>query len=90
MAVTGLLTVACADEPDRNTLAQAIINATLSDPETSVTPDEALCIADELLASNLSDTTLAGLAEDFANPMVLETEVNRIEPVVEAAALTCR
>ena len=80
----------CATRPSPERLAEAILDSTADDPENAVTPEEALCIANELLATGLSDTTLDGLASDFTNPSVLETEVDDVEPAVAAAALTCR
>jgi hypothetical protein len=84
------LTTACASRPSHQELTDAIILAVGDEPDITLTSDEAGCIATELLASNLSDTTLAGLAEDFDNPEVLETEVNDLEPLITAAANTCR
>lgn len=80
----------CATRPSAERLAEAILASTAEDPDNALTPEEALCIADELLATGLSDTTLDGLASDFTNPRVLETEVDDVEPAVTAAALVCR
>lgn len=82
--------VACASEPSVEELARAILVATNADPEVELTADQASCIAAELLASDLSDTTLSGLADNFDNPEVLETELDDVEPLVAAAAVTCR
>lgn len=91
LLVLGTVTLsACATRPSSERLAEAILASTADDPDNAVTPEEALCIADELLATGLSDTTLDGLASDFTNPRVLETEVSRVEPAVTAAALACR
>lgn len=81
---------ACATEPSQDELTEAILVATNADPDLDLTEAQARCIAGELLASNLSDTTLAGLAEDFDSPEVLETEVDDVEPLVAAAAIACR
>lgn len=82
--------VACASVPSEQELARAILVATNADPEVDLTADQASCIAAELLASDLSDTTLSGLAEDFDNPEVLETELDDVEPLVAAAAVICQ
>ena len=82
--------VACATRPSAQELTDAIIIATLAEPGIDLTPAEAACIASELLNSDLSDTTLSGLAKDFDNPEVLETELNDVEPQVLAAAAACR
>ena len=57
--------------------------------KVALSADKAACIAKALLASNLSDTTLSGLAQDFTSPQVLETEAKDVEPAVEAAAQHC-
>ena len=82
--------VACATRPSEQELTDAIILATDAEPGIDLTPAEAACIASELLLSDLSDTTLSGLAKDFDNPEVLETELNDVEPQVLAAAAACR
>lgn len=81
---------ACATEPTEEELAESILAATDGDPTFQLTEERARCIARELLASDLSDTTLSGLAENFDRPEVLETEVDDVEPLVAAAALVCR
>lgn len=91
MAAAGVvLLAACASDPTEENLAQAILVATEANPGLAVTEEQARCIARELLASKLSDTTLSGLADDFDSPEVLETEVDDVEPLVAAAALACR
>lgn len=90
VVVLAALLAACASDPSEENLAEAILVATDANPGLVVTEEQALCIARELLASNLSDTTLSGLADDFDSPEVLETEVDDVEPLVAAAALACR
>ena len=80
---------ACATTPTQDELTEAILVATNAEPNVELTSEQAACIAAELLNSGLSDTTLSGLAEDFDNPEVLETEVDDVEPLVTAAALAC-
>ena len=89
-AVVGLLLlVGCADRPASADLADAILAAAEDDPTVVVTADEARCIAERLLDSGLSDTTLEGLAEDFDSPVVLSAEIDRVEPTVAEAATIC-
>lgn len=89
-AVVGILLIAaCAERPATESLADAIVEAAAQDPTLDVTGDQARCIADHLLGSGLSDTTLEGLAEDFRNPEVLSAERDRVEPAVADAALEC-
>lgn len=85
---TGLVT-GCAEQPQASELADAILDAANQDPTVEVSADQARCIADELLGSGLSDTTLEGLAENFDSPEVLADEIDDVEPTVAAAALNC-
>ncbi|MFV0258755.1 MAG: hypothetical protein ACK5PP_09945 [Acidimicrobiales bacterium] len=80
----------CASRPSEGDLADAILSATADDPAVDVSEDTARCIARQLLDSDLSDTTLEGLAENFDAPQVLETELDRVEPVVTQAAAACQ
>ena len=86
--VVGL--VACASRPSEQELTDAIIAAVGAEPTIDLSADQARCMAKELLAGNLSDTTLSGLAKDFDNPEVLKTELDDVEPQVSAAANVCR
>ena len=80
----------CGSRPSEDTLAQAILTAANSSSSTvSVSPDQARCIARSLLASKLSDTTLTGLAKDFDQPQVLESEADQVEATVSSAAQQC-
>ncbi len=89
-ALLGLLFLsACADRPPVDDLASAIVAAASQDPTVDVTNDQARCIAERLLDSGLSDTTLAGLAENFDSPEVLSDEKDDVEPLVAAAATAC-
>ncbi|MEL7210921.1 MAG: hypothetical protein AAGK32_22255 [Actinomycetota bacterium] len=90
LAGPALLLTACASRPSADRLAEAILVSTATSATSQVTADEALCIANALLATDLSDTTLSGLADDFANPTVLETEANDVGPAITAAAQACR
>ncbi|MEM9565572.1 MAG: hypothetical protein AAGA93_23315 [Actinomycetota bacterium] len=84
-----LLLVGCADRPSPDALADAIATAAAADPTVDLTPEQASCIANRLLDSGLSDTTLDGLTENFDNPEVLSAEVDRVEPTVAEAAAAC-
>jgi len=89
LAAGALLISACASRPSNEDLTNAILVATDADPTIDITPEQASCIAGLLLESNLSDTTLSGMAENFDNPEVLQTELDQVEPQVTAAALAC-
>ncbi len=89
MAAAALLASSCASRPSSDELTNAILTATEADPDLDITTAQAACIAGVLLESNLSDTTLSGMAEDFDNPEVLQTELDDVEPQVTAAALAC-
>ncbi|MCP3991301.1 MAG: hypothetical protein GY724_19655 [Actinomycetia bacterium] len=79
-----------ASRPSQQELTDAIIVATSAEPSIDITAEQAGCIAATLLASDLSDTTLEGLAKDFDNPQVLEDELDLVEPLVAEAARGCR
>ncbi len=85
-----LLLAGCASRPSQEELTNAIIVATDAEPSIDLTAEQAACIATSLLASDLSDTTLDGLAKDFDNPRVLEEELDLVEPLVAEAASACR
>ena len=84
-----LLVAGCADRPPVDDLTAAIVAAAAEDATVEVTEDQARCIAQRLLDSGLSDTTLAGLAENFDSPEVLSEEKDDVEPLVAAAATAC-
>ena len=84
-----LLVVGCADRPAVDELTQSILAAAEQDQTVDVTAEEAECIARRLLDSGLSDTTMAGLAENFDSPEVLSAEVEQVEPAVAEAAAAC-
>jgi PBP1b-binding outer membrane lipoprotein LpoB len=85
-----LVLVGCATRPSHQELTDAILTATEAEPDIDLSAEEAACIATALLASDLSDTTLSGLAEDFDSPQVLEEELELVEPLVSEAANACR
>lgn len=85
-----LLLVGCGSGPSQQDLTVSILEAaTQADPVIELTEDEAACIASKLLESDLSDTTLEGLADDFDRPTVLESELDDVGPLVTGAALSC-
>lgn len=86
-----LVLAGCASRPSEEALAQSILAAASAEGSpVALTQEQATCIAREVLASDLSDTTLSGLVEDFDNPQVLETEVDKVSTVVADAAGRCR
>ena len=85
-----LLLAGCASRPSHQELTDAILTATDAEPDIDLSAEEAACIATALLASDLSDATLSGLAEDFDNPLVLEEELDLVESLVSEAADACR
>lgn len=89
LAVCGVLLIGCANRPTAQQLQESILIAAENDPTVSLSPEQARCIADRLLDTDLSDTTLDGLAANFDEPQVLSAEVNRVEPAVADAAATC-
>lgn len=89
VAAGSVLLGACASRPSQEELTTAIRTAIDADPTVELTDEQAACIAQLLLESNLSDTTLSGLAEDFDNPEVLQTEIDDVEPLVTQAAQSC-
>lgn len=85
----GLLAAGCADRPSTADLTQSIISAAQADEALTVSEDEARCIAARLLDTDLSDTTLSGLANNFTEPDVLSAESGRVMPAVTDAARAC-
>ncbi len=90
IVASALVVSACANRPEEAELTTAIQQAAASEQSVTLTPEQATCISQWILASDLSDTTVAGLAKDFNNPEVLETEANKVEPLVAQAASECR
>jgi hypothetical protein len=85
------LLAACASRPSEADLTDSILTAAnTAGSNVALTQEQAACIAKALLASELSDTTLSGLADNFDNPEVLEAEVADVEPAVVAAAGECQ
>lgn len=83
-----LAMTACASRPSDTELTDAIVEASQAG-NVPITDEQASCIADALLDSGLSDTSLSGLADDFSQPEVLETEVDDVEQAIATAALAC-
>lgn len=79
----------CADRPTAGELQQSILRAAENDPTVALTEEQARCIADRLLDTSLSDTTLEGLTNNFDEPQVLAAERDRVEPAVADAAASC-
>ncbi|MGF1596735.1 MAG: hypothetical protein ACFCVK_07350 [Acidimicrobiales bacterium] len=89
LAIACLLAAGCSSPPSQDELTEAILAATEAAPDIELSPAQASCMAERLIDSDLSETTLAGLAADFANPEVLRSETEDVERLVSAAALAC-
>jgi hypothetical protein len=93
LAIVGccLLLVGCGSRPSEADLTASILDAANANgSKVTLSMEQATCIARELLASGLSDTTLSGLADNFDQPQVLESEASKVEPAVADAALKCQ
>ena len=86
---TGLLAAGCANSPTTADLTESIVQASENHPTVAITLEEAQCIAAQLLSTDLSDTTMSGLAEDFNEPEVLSAEQDKVTPAVTDAAREC-
>ena len=84
-----LILAGCASRPSADALTQSILEAAEVDSAVSLSDTQARCIADELLDSDLSDTTVAGLAENFDQPEVLASDADSVESTVADAAIVC-
>ena len=84
-----LFLAGCASRPSADALTESIVGAAEADAAVSLTDTQARCIANELLDSDLSDATVAGLAEDFDQPEVLASDVDTVESTVADAAIVC-
>lgn len=84
-----LLLAGCANRPTSAELTESILSAADADPTVNLTTEQAGCIAQRLLDTSLSDTTMAGLAENFNEPEVLSAEVEKVTPLVAEAAAAC-
>jgi len=84
-----LMLNACSSGPNEEELARSIFNAATENPDVALSNRQAECIAHELLALGLSDTTLKGLVEDFNRPNVLDSEAEELSDQVKAAATAC-
>ncbi len=89
LAAAVLLLVGCASRPSADALTESILEAAAVDAAVSLTESQARCIAEELLDSDLSDTTVAGLAENFDEPEVLASDADTVESTVADAAIVC-
>lgn len=84
-----LFLAGCASRPSADALTQSIIEAADADAAVTLTETQARCIAEELLGSDLSDTTVSGLAENFDQPEVLASDADTVESTVAEAAIVC-
>ncbi len=89
LAGGALFLAGCASRPSADALTESILEAADTDTAVSLTESQARCIADELLDSDLADTTVAGLAENFDQPEVLASDADTVEATVADAAIVC-
>ncbi|MGH1493044.1 MAG: hypothetical protein ACRBK7_27225 [Acidimicrobiales bacterium] len=86
---SGLFAAGCANRPTAADLTESIVEAAENDPTVAITLEEAQCIAAQLLSTDLSDTTMSGLAANFNEPEVLSAEQSKVTPAVTDAAREC-
>ena len=89
VGVLALVVSACASRPTVDALATSIQSSAGTVAGANITPEIARCIATGLLDTDLSDTTLDGLAEDFNNAEVLSTEIELTNEIVMELRFTC-
>ncbi len=78
----------CADRPSSEALIDSILRA--SDSQSiELSNDQAECIAEALLDSDLADITVTGLAENFDQPAVAAADADDVEAIVSNAAVGC-
>ena len=79
----------CSNNPSKEALSGSIIEASRNNVNSEVSPEAADCIADGLISSELSDTTLEGLAEDFTRPEILGAESERLQELLSSLTNQC-
>lgn len=79
---------ACASRPSADALTDSILRAS-ADEAIELSDDQASCIANALIDSDLEDVTVNGLVEDFDQPEVAASDAEEVEAVVATAAVTC-
>lgn len=78
----------CADRPSNDALTDSILRA--SDSQAiELSNEQASCIAEALLDSDLADVTVTGLAENFDQPAVAAADADNVEAIVADAAVSC-
>ncbi len=87
-ALAVALLAGCADRPSSDALTDSILRASASQA-IDLTNDQAECIADALLESELNDVTVTGLAENFDQPQVAAADADDVEAIVANAAVSC-
>ncbi len=89
VAGVALIGSACASRPSTDALAESILDAGVESLTADYDAALATCVADYLLASELSDTTLSGLAQGFDAAEVLSSEVDLVPELVSEATQSC-
>ncbi len=79
----------CAGRPTVDALTSSIQSSANTVEGGEITPEIARCIAEGLLATDLSDTTLDGLAEDFNNAEVLTPEIELTNELIIELRSSC-
>lgn len=79
----------CASRPTIEALTSSIQSSANTIEGGAMTPEIARCIAEGLLATDLSDTTLQGLSEDFNNAEVLTPEIELTNEIIIELRTTC-
>lgn len=85
----GFVLLGCASRPSENALTNSIIRANDSNPASDVSEEHARCVAKKILDSNLSDTTLSAMAENFNKAAVLKSETTEAKEVIKTASDQC-
>jgi|GEM_PF-5469672 len=84
-----LLLTGCSSRPTQDQLSLSIIAASEDNPTSDINTDHADCVAQALLESDLSDTTLDGLAQNFSTAIILGTEQDKLPKILNTASQDC-
>jgi len=79
----------CSSKPSQNVLSSSILEASRNNANSDISEEVAECIAEVLISSGLSDTTLEGLAKDFTRPKILGAESERLTEVLKESSDSC-
>jgi hypothetical protein len=89
LTAPAVLATGCSSPPEIDQLRGSIVAAAAADPAIQLSDDQITCVAQRLLDSGLSDTTLNGLAADFNSPEVLSSESASVQTIVAEATAAC-